>query len=273
MNKVVFSCFTVLLFVQFGFSQKRKPQIKHDSKGKYQLVWSDEFNYTGLPDSTKWSYDVGGNGWGNNELQYYTKADTNNSIVRNGMLKITALKQTVGNNAYTSAKLVSLGKGDWSHGKIEFRAKLPAGRGTWPAGWMLGSNIATVPWPQCGEIDVMEHVGYDPDTVVASFHSTTYNHMLGTQKTARIAIKNPYTSFHTYACEWNTKEITFLLDGKAYLNVKNENKSDKEWPFVNPFYAIVNLAIGGNWGGKMGVDPDIFPARLYFDYVRVYQRL
>ncbi len=261
----------IILFIisHLVVGQKAKSKNK---KSTYKLVWSDEFNYNGLPDSSKWSYDVGGNGWGNNELQYYTKADTANVKVANGLLTITALKKTIGNNAYTSAKLVSIGKAEWSHGKIEFRAKLPPGRGTWPAGWMLGANIAKTPWPQCGEIDVMEHVGYDPDTIVGSFHSAAYNHLQGTQKTARIHITNPYTSFHTYACEWNKSQITFILDGKPYLTVKNENKTDKEWPFDHPFYAIVNLAIGGNWGGKMGIDPDIFPAKLYFDYVRVYQR-
>jgi beta-glucanase (GH16 family) len=238
----------------------------------WKLVWSDEFNYQGLPDSTKWAYDVGGNGWGNNEKQYYTLADSRNVQVKNGVLTITAIKENRENIEYTSARLVTRGKAEWSHGKIEFRAKLPKGRGTWPAGWMLGSNINEVAWPQCGEIDVLEHVGYDPDTVVASFHSTAYNHMLGTQKTSRIFIKNPYTEFHTYACSWNKDEISFLLDGKPYLTVRNEYKTDKEWPFDKPFYALLDLAIGGNWGGTKGIDPTIFPAKFEIDYVRVYQR-
>ena len=168
---------------------KRVPRfIKNNN---WKLVWSDEFNYKGLPDSTKWGYDVGGNGWGNNELQYYTKADTGNAIVKNGLLSIIARKEIKENRAYTSARLVTREKANWIEGRIEIRAKLPKGRGTWPAGWMLGENINNVGWPQCGEIDIMESVGYDPDTTVASIHTTSYNHTKGTQKTKRIFISLP----------------------------------------------------------------------------------
>jgi beta-glucanase (GH16 family) len=264
--KIMFLCFCF-----YSVSAQKKAQ---NSKSKYKLVWSDEFNYFGLPDSTKWGYDVGEGdwGWGNNEQQYYTKADTNNVFVKNGILTITAQKEKRGTKDYTSARLITKGKADWSHGRIDFRAKLPKGRGTWPAGWMLGSNISTVGWPLCGEVDVLEHVGYDPDTIVGSFHSTTYNHMKGTQKTQKLFIKDPYTSFHIYSCEWNDEEISFLLDGKAYLTVQNEKKTEKEWPFNKPLYALINLAIGGNWGGAKGIDPDIFPAKLEYDYVRVFQK-
>lgn len=253
--------------------EKALKRVPHFTKNnKWKLVWSDEFNYTGLPDSTKWGYDVGGNGWGNNELQYYTHADTNNATVKNGILSIMARKEKRENKDYTSARMVTRDKADWVHGRIEIRAKLPKGRGTWPAGWMLGSNIKEVGWPQCGEIDILEHVGYDPDTIVGSLHSTAYNHIKGTQKTARLFIKNPYTEFHTYAIEYNSEKMDFLLDETVYLTVRNEHKTDKEWPFDKPQYLLLDLAVGGNWGGTKGVDETIFPATMEVDYVRVFQQ-
>jgi len=249
-----------------GYSTNKKPK-----SSRLKLVWADEFNYKGLPDSTKWGYDVGGDGWGNNEAQFYTKADTNNAVVGNGFLSIMARKEKRENKEYTSARMVTKGKKDWSFGRVEIKAKLPKGRGTWPAGWMLGSNINTVGWPQCGEVDILEHVGYDPDTVVGSIHSTSYNHIKGTQKTKRIFIKNPYTEFHEYACEWDTNKMVFSLDGMPYLTVMNEHKTEKEWPFNNPMYILLNVAIGGNWGGSKGIDESIFPVKMEVDYVRVFQ--
>lgn len=241
------------------------------SNYKRKLVWSDEFNNTGLPDSTKWSYAVGGNGWGNNERQYYTEADTNNVLVKNGLLSIIARKEQREKKEYTSARLVTKGKADWTYGRIEIRAKLPKGRGTWPAGWMLGSNIKEVGWPLCGEIDIMEHVGYDPDTIVGSIHTKAYNHVKGTQKTKHLFIKNPYTEFHTYSIEWTAEKMDFLLDNNVYLSVENEHKTSAEWPFDAPQYLLLNLAVGGNWGGKKGIDDTIFPVAMEVDYVRVFQ--
>jgi beta-glucanase (GH16 family)/glycerophosphoryl diester phosphodiesterase len=249
---------------------KRVTNFTKDNNWK--LVWSDEFNYTGIPDSSKWGYDVGGNGWGNNELQYYTRADTNNAMVKNGTLSIIARKEKKEGKDYTSTRMVTRGKADWTYGRIEIRAKLPKGRGTWPAGWMLGSNINEVGWPQCGEIDILEHVGYDPDTIVGSIHTTAYNHVKGTQKTQRLFIKNPYSEFHTYAIEYTVEKMDFLLDDKVYMTVKNEHKTDKEWPFDKPQYLLLNVAIGGNWGGTKGVDETIFPASMEVDYVRVFQK-
>lgn len=246
-------------------------KTKRVKSTQLKLVWSDEFNYSGLPDSTKWGYDVGGDGWGNNEAQFYTKADINNAVVGNGYLSIIAHKEKREGKEYTSARMVTKGKKDWNFGRVNIRAKLPKGRGTWPAGWMLGSNINTVGWPQCGEVDILEHVGYDPDTVVGSIHSTSYNHIKGTQKTKRIFIKNPYTEFHVYACEWDTNKMVFFLDGTPYLTVQNEHKTEKEWPFNNPMYVLLNVAVGGNWGGTKGIDESIFPVRMEVDYVRVYQ--
>jgi beta-glucanase (GH16 family)/glycerophosphoryl diester phosphodiesterase len=248
--------------------------LKHDAyfaKTKRKLVWSDEFNYTGLPDDQKWGYDVGGNGWGNNELQYYTEKDSNTAIVRKGILSITARSQAKENRKFTSARLVTRGKGEWTYGRIEVRAKLPKGRGTWPAIWMLGKDIKEVGWPKCGEIDIMEHVGYDPDTLVGTIHTQTYNHVRGTQKSKKIFIKNPYSEFHIYAVDWTPEKMDFMLDGVTYLSIPNEHKSVNEWPFDKPEYLLLNLAVGGNWGGAKGVDEGVFPATFEIDYVRIYQ--
>jgi beta-glucanase (GH16 family) len=136
---------------------------------------------------------------------------------------------------------------------------------------MLGSNIKEAGWPLCGEIDIMEHVGYDPDTIVGSTHTKAYNHIKGTQKTQRLFIKNPYTEFHTYGIEWTAEKMDFFLDDKVYLSVQNEHKTSAEWPFDKPQYLLLNLAVGGNWGGKMGVDDAVFPATMEVDYVRVFQ--
>lgn len=240
-------------------------------QGEWKLAWSDEFNYTGLPDSAYWSYDVGGDGWGNNELEYYTNASLKNAEVSNGTLKIKVVKENEEGRPYTSARLVTRGKKEFTYGKIEIRAKLPAGRGLWPALWMLGSNAKNTGWPECGEIDIMEHVGYEKDSVLGTVHTKAYNHVLGTQKTKKIWIGHPYDSFHVYAIEWTPEKIDFLLDGKVFNHFENEHASVAEWPFDAPFYFIANVAVGGNLGGKEGVDENIFPAVLELDYVRFYE--
>lgn len=244
-------------------------------KAAKKLVFSDEFNYNGLPDSTKWSFETKGNsyGWGNNEKQFYTSGDTANAIVQNGILKIKALKESREGKSYTSARLSTAGKAEFKYGRIEVRAKLPSGRGTWPAIWMLGRNIQEkTSWPECGEIDIMEHVGYDKDSVHGTIHSFAYNHMKGTQRGKATFIENPYDQFHVYSVDWTEEKIDFLIDGKKYYSTPNENLGSKAWPFNQPFYLILNLAIGGNWGGKHGIDENVFPAVFEIDYVRVYQR-
>lgn len=262
MKKIIFLCGGLLLV---GMVQAQKKDWK--------LVWSEEFNYKGLPDSTKWGYETRGNsyGWGNNEKQYYTAYNTANATVSDGTLKITARKETVENKAYTSARLSTAGKAEFQYGKIEVRAKLPAGRGTWPAIWMLGKNISTTRWPECGEIDIMEHVGYEKDSIYGTVHTEAYNHIKGTQKGKSIYIATPYDDFHLYTIEWTKDKIDFLVDGKVYNSFKNERLSTKEWPFDQPFYLILNVAVGGNWGGKKGIDEAVFPATMEVDYVRVYQ--
>ncbi len=241
---------------------------------KWELVWSDEFNYSGLPDSSKWIFETEGNvdGWGNHEKQFYTNRDSSNAYVSNGTLKITAKKNESENHQYTSARLSTSGKKYFQFGKIEVRAKLPKGSGTWPAVWMLGNNINSTPWPSCGEIDIMEHVGYEKDSIYGTIHSEAFNHVKGTQQGKAEFVKEPYTDFNTYAIQWTEDEIEFLLNDKVYFVFKNVHKTNKEWPFNEPFFIIMNLAIGGDWGGKKGVDNSIFPATMEVDYIRVYQR-
>lgn len=236
-----------------------------------ELVWSEEFNYEGLPDSDKWSYNVGGHGWGNNELQYYTKKRSDNARVEDGKLIITAKKETFKKKQYTSARLITKNKGDWKYGKIEVRAKLPDGFGTWPAIWMLPTLDRGLDWPKDGEIDIMEHVGYNLGTVYGTIHTKKYNHMIGTQKSDSIYIADLHENFHVYSINWDDKQITWSVDNEEYLTLFKENEDELGWPFDKEFHLILNLAVGGNWGGKMGVDEDIWPKQLEVDYVRVYQ--
>jgi beta-glucanase (GH16 family) len=233
-----------------------------------QPIWADEFNYTGMPDTSRWSYDTGGHGWGNNELQYYR--DSGNAWVNGSELVITARPEAYKGRSYTSARLVSRGKGDFLYGRFEARAKLPAGLGTWPAIWMLPSYNQYGGWPASGEIDIMEHVGYDPEKVHISVHTKAYNHMLGTQKTAARLVPGAISAFHTYRVDWTPDYIEGFIDDQLLFRFDNERKSSAEWPFDQPFYWLLNLAVGGNWGGKEGVHPAAFPASMAIDYVRVY---
>lgn len=236
-----------------------------------KLVWSDEFNYTGLPDSTKWSYDVGGHGWGNNELQYYTEGRSKNASVADGMLTIEAFKESYEESKYTSARIVTKEKGDWKYGRIEVRAKLPKGRGIWPAIWMLPTDWAYGDWPASGEIDIMEFVGYMPDSVFASVHTAWYNHAIHTQSTKGLYLNDLATGFHVYAIEWTPESISFFVDDRKYHEFANNHKGSQAWPFDEKFHLILNVAVGGNWGATKGMDESIFPQKMLVDYVRVYQ--
>lgn len=233
-----------------------------------ELVWADEFDYDGLPDSTKWSYEVGGGGWGNNELQYYTSKKLKNASVADGKLSIAALFESFGGKSYTSARLVSKLKGDWLYGRIEVSAKLPSGRGTWPAIWMMPTDGAYGTWPNSGEIDIMEHVGYDPHVVHCNTHTSLYNGANG--KGASIQVPDAFDAFHVYAVEWTPEKMSFYVDDTKYftLNVTSDYRS---WPFNKRFFLIMNIAVGGNWGGVQGVDNTVFPAKMVVDYVRVYK--
>jgi beta-glucanase (GH16 family) len=260
-----------LLLIIFFYSNCSSSK-KAMATDEWKLSWSDEFNYNGLPDSTKWGYDKGGSGWGNNELQYYTAASLKNAEVSNGSLKIKALYQPAENGDYTSARIITKGKAEFTYGKVEIRAKLPMGRGLWPAIWMLGTSSDNTGWPECGEIDIMEHVGFEKDSVFGTIHTKSYNHIIGTQKGKKIFIENPYDSFHIYTLEWTRERMDFLLDGKLFNHIQNEHKTVSEWPFDSPFFLIMNVAVGGNLGGKKGIDITVFPATLEVDYIRVYNQ-
>ncbi|TMI89943.1 MAG: glycoside hydrolase family 16 protein [Bacteroidetes bacterium] len=238
---------------------------------QWQQVWSDEFDYTGLPDSTKWNYDVGGNGWGNNELEFYTQKRVENARVENGNLVIEARKESWQGMNYTSARLLTKNKGDWQYGKVEVRARLPRGRGTWPAIWMLGSTTP-LKWPDDGEIDIMEHVGFDQGVIHGSIHCKKYNWVSGTQKTATITIPNCSDSFHVYTVEWDNSLMKISVDSSQYLTFVNEHTGYDAWPFDNKMFLILNIAVGGNWGGQQGVDDTIWPQKMEIDYVRVWQK-
>ncbi len=235
------------------------------------LVWSDEFNYNGLPDSTKWGYDVGADGWGNNEKQAYYAKRLQNASVENGVLSITAIKESFEGANYTSARLTTKNKGDWKYGRLEVRAKMPKGRGVWPAIWMLPTDWKYGDWPTSGEIDIMEFVGYLPDSVFGTVHTGAYNHRIGTHKGKNTFRNDLSDAFHVYTMEWNENEIKLFIDQELYFIFKNEKKGYQEWPFDQRFHLLMNVAVGGDWGGKMGIDESIFPQPLQVDYVRVYQ--
>ncbi len=246
--------------------------LRHEG---YELVWHDEFNYVGLPDSTKWSYDTEGNSWqwGNNELQYYTKGKEENAWVQDDKLYITALKTNNPNQPYTSARIVTKGKGEWKYGRIEVRAKVAGGHGAWPAVWMLPVNNTYGPWPASGEIDIMEYVGYEPDSIYCTVHTGAYNYTMNTQKSGVWHQSDAQNNFHVYALEWTENSCRFFIDDKPGFVFKKEARAGYEqWPFDQPFYLILNVAVGGQWGGKYGIDEAIFPSIMEIDYVRVYQK-
>ena len=241
-----------------------------------KLVWSDEFNYNGLPDTLKWGYDSGKGcpencGWGNNELQYYTVNRLENARVENGKLIIETKKEPYNQAAYTSSRLVTKNKGDWKYARIEVKAKIPAGTGMWPAIWMLPTKWEYGGWPHSGEIDVMENVGYWPDSSLSTIHTGAYNGAINTQKTKGVNRKDLSTAFHVYAIEWTADAISFSIDSLQYHVFKNEHTGSETWPFDKEFHLLLNIAVGGNWGGKFGVDDNIFPQKMEVDYVRVYQ--
>lgn len=235
-----------------------------------RLVWSDEFDGDQL-DTEKWLFETGDHGWGNNELQNYV-ADTNVEV-GGGTLKIIARKTDTG--GYTSARLNS--KEEFTYGKMEIRAKIPEhkGNGIWPALWLLGSNIHTVGWPACGEIDIMEYVSFDPNRVHFSIHSVAHNHQDGTQVTSgALPLETIEEEFHTYGLLWTNKYLKFYIDTPDNVKLtffRPVTSNFENWPFSQPFYFLMNIAVGGNWGGLEGVDPSIFPATMEVDYVRVYQ--
>lgn len=245
---------------------------KTDRPAKWKLVWSDEFNYEGLPNPKKWSYATGQSGWGNNELQDYTANDTSTAKVSNGFLHITANKIISGTDtSYTSARLVTKNKGDWKYGKIEVSAKVAKGLGLCSAVWMMPTVWKYGNWPSSGEIDIMEHIEWTKDTIYQTIHTGAYNHVKKTQKGKRTFVKGASDDFHVYAVEWDAEGINYYLDGVHCYYFPNEHKTSEEWPFDAPFHLIMNISVGGRWEGAFGIDPNIFPATMMIDYVRVYK--
>lgn len=252
---------------------------------KYELVWADEFDYKGKPDPQKWGYETGY--LRNRELQYYTDRKEN-VRVENGNLLIEARREKVKNkdfksftdknwrsklefSEYTSASVTTKDKAEWTYGKIEVRAKLPKGIGAWSAIWMLGANWEEVGWPKCGEIDIMENVGYDPNVIHGTVHTEAYNHTKRTQRGKKIKLENVTGEYHVYSIEWTPEKIDFLVDGVIYNTFVNEHKTTDEWAFDQNFHLKINNAIGGDWGGQKGIDDTSFPQKMYVDWVRVYQ--
>jgi beta-glucanase (GH16 family) len=243
------------------------------SRKSWKLVWYDEFMYQGRPDPSKWGYDIGGGGWGNDELEYYTD-NLDNAYVEDGNLIIVAKKEeTYDAYNYTSARLVTSNKGDWTYGRFYIRAKLPNvhGNGTWPAIWMLPTDWEGEVWPNVGELDIMEQVSYDPQVIHGSIHCHDYNWPNGTQVTEVIEVKTATEEYHVYAMEWNEQEIKYYVDNQNYFIFKNNQNGTDSWPFTHDFHLLLNIAVGGLWGGDYGVDDAIFPAKMYIDYVRVCQ--
>ncbi len=256
-----------------------------DNLKKYTLVWEDEFNYSGKPDPLKWNYETGM--IRNHEEQFYTDK-SKNVRVEKGTLIIESIYEKILNPfydpnsdhwpknieiaQYSSGSITTKGIVSWRYGKIEVKAKLPKGVGLWPAIWMLGDNINRVGWPDCGEIDIMEHVGFEKDLIFGTIHTGAYNHIDKTSKGKSEVIKDPYSKFHIYTVEWTPDKIDIFLDEHLYFSFRNENKTVKEWPFDQLFHLKINTAVGGGWGGQHGIDDSIFPQQFVIDYVRVYQK-
>ncbi|WP_236897724.1 family 16 glycosylhydrolase [Clostridium beijerinckii] len=242
------------------------PTVTAKADTGWNLAWSDEFNGTNI-NTSNWKYETGGDGWGNNELECYTNR-SENARIENGNLVIEARKENYNGMNYTSARLKSQGLKNWTYGKVEARMKLPAGQGVWPAFWMLGENISQVSWPKCGEIDIMEHINNE-----SAIHGTIHWDSTGNNTHAQYGAASPnidVTQYHVYSIEWDASSIKWFVDGTQYLEANIANNINGTEEFHKPFFILFNLAIGGNWPGNPdGSTP--FPAKMYVDYVRVYQ--
>jgi beta-glucanase (GH16 family) len=246
------------------------PTAPVDSNWSFETTpaWSDEFNYTGTPDTGKWTYDLGGGGWGNSELEDYTNS-SNNVSVSNGVLTITARKQSLGGENYTSTRIVS--KGSITYGRIEVKAKLCSGRGTWPAIWMLPDKYTYGNWPASGEVDIMEMVGYDPNVEHFSAHNATY--YAGNAKTSTDSIPTAETDFHLYREDWTPYAIRGYYDNNLVFTYVNTGQGSQVWPYNIPFHLLMNIAVGGSWGGLKGVDDSAFPTSMQIDYVHFFNMI
>jgi beta-glucanase (GH16 family) len=265
-NKILVTNSVLLLTLLAVFSGCESDKIETRN---YQLAWQDEFDTDGAPDSTKWTYDLGGGGWGNAELQVYTK-DSANVVVKDGNLQITAIRN---GNSFTSARLITKGLFDQAYGRFEASIKLPWGPGIWPAFWMLGNNIDQDPWPQCGEIDIMEYRGQEPNLVHGSIHGPGYSG--GSPITKSFGFQNDRfdVDYHVFAIEWGQDFIQFYVDDNSYQIITPDDVQGKgEWVYDHPFFLLLNVAVGGNYVG-FPTDQTPFPQTMYIDYVRVYKEV
>ena len=269
-----------VIFLLFGCTSQNdmedSKQLNDWNREGWDIVWQDEFDGASL-DINKWSHEVGGHGFGYNELQYYTD-DSSNSFVDNGILHIRAKYEPAGigspNNLrnFSSARLRTVGKGDWQYGRIDVRAKIALGQGIWPAIWMLPSDWIYGGWPKSGEIDIMEHVGHDEGRIHGSVHTESYNHIIGTQRTNSKLIENVKTLFHIYSIEWSEQKIDFFIDDTLHFTFKNDITNDfRTWPINERFHLLLNVAVGGNWPGPPN-NTTVFPQDMEVDYVRVYEK-
>ena len=264
-------------------TQSAAEKPAYNAPDGYSLVWHDEFdgnygyapNENGLPQTelnpNDWTHEVKNSGWVNHELQNYVNHKTPEgklvTELRDGKLRITALKE---NGKVYSGRVYAKVKSGWTYGYIEASIKLPKGKGTWPAFWMMPVNFRS--WPADGEIDIMEEVGYHPDYVSSSLHANAHVHSNGTQVTHEMKCPGAEGEFHTYAILWTAKNITTYVDGKVQLSYDNRGLGRDDWPYDDPFYVIFNLAWGGDWGGAQGVDENALPATMEVDYIRVFQK-
>jgi beta-glucanase (GH16 family) len=257
--------FTLIIITITAFGQSTVNSNQPTTK---KLLWAEEFDKNGLPDTTIWNIAVG-KARSNNEPQYHTK-DPENIRVEDGKLIITTrLEEVDGVKKYTSARMNTKGKYQFTYGRVEARAKLPHGRGMWPAIWTLGQNGR---WPACGEIDIMEYWGHNADTVASNVHTLDYNHTKGTGRGGKICVKRPFDDFHIFAVEWYKDRLDFFMDDKLFYSCVSKGEGVGEWPFFTPHYLIVNQALWVNFPeGEPGIDDSIFPQEFIVDYIRVYE--
>lgn len=288
------AAYSGLIYMSSGCTPEGHTQTQFDenavaSTSPWQLIWSDEFDEDGPPNPQHWGYEEGF--VRNRELQLYTRRPEN-VWIKDGHLVLEAARETVpnpdyapmdadqGRNAwirqretaeYTSAALTTKGLQEFRYGRVEVRAKLPEGRGMWPAIWMLAHDIGEVKWPDCGEIDIMEYVGHIPHTIHGAVHTGQKNHLNKNHPSTRVKLDNLHEQFNLYAIEWSADRLDFYVNDNNYMTYVNDGEGQGTWPFDKPYYLIMNIAVGGTWGGTAGVDGIIFPQRMHIDYVRVYQ--
>lgn len=266
LRRVLRLLFVIALFVNLtacGSASAPAPE-----RPGWKLVWHDEFDSKAI-DRSNWTYDIGGHGWGNGEMQYYTDRPEN-AYLKDGYLVIEARQEKYEGSYYTSARLKSQGLREFQYGRLEARLKVPEGKGFWPAFWMLGSNFPQVGWPDCGEIDIMEYLGKEPDLILGTLHGPGYSGALGMSKWNRQDY-NIADDFHTFAIEWDENQITWFYDEVPYHTVTREDVGSRPWVFDQPFFFIINLAVGGTLGGMVSPQT-VFPAQYLIDYVRVYEK-